>query len=88
MSGRIILNELTINVLKEHQSQCQHIRVFNPGGDLFQHPNGLLIDMQSINLMCLIYDKLQPDNQSRFNSVLQDEYKFARFCDTMWKWVQ
>ena len=49
---------------------------------------GILIDMQSINLLITIYDNLKSKNQAKFNSVLQDEYKFANLLDKMWGWVK
>ena len=91
----IDLKNLTIDFIHDKRDHHECFAVHNPEGDLFQHPigvndipmNSLMIDMQSANVIVLIYDALKPDNKALFNSVLQDEYKFASFLDKMWKFV-
>ena len=89
----ILLKELTIDKLRERKKAKSYMVVSNPGGELFQGKQadgtkGILIDMQSINLLITIYDNLKSKNQAKFNSVLQDEYKFANLLDKMWGWVK
>jgi hypothetical protein len=89
------LKELTIDHIKDSVRQKAAFCIRNEGGELFQHPEGesgipencLLLDIQSTNVLGLIYDALNPKNQARFNSVLQDEYKFANLLDKMWGMV-
>lgn len=84
------LKQLTIETIKDFVRQRSYMVVHNPGGELFQAENengdktGLLVDVQSLSLLSQIYDNLNPTNQSRFNTVLQDEYKFANLLDKMW----
>lgn len=87
------LKQLTIETIKDFVRQHSYMVVHNPGGELFQAENengdktGLLVDVQSLSLLSQIYDNLNPTNQSRFNTVLQDEYKFANLLDKMWSWA-
>jgi len=82
------LKDLTIDRIKSFVSEHSLMILKNPNGELFQNESGLLIDVQSLNLMKTIYDKLSEKNQNTFNSVLQNEYKLARFIDGMWGLVR
>ena len=81
------LKNLTIDVLKEYLEGQSYITLLNPGGDLFQ-AGGLLIDVQSINVLVTIYNALKAPGQAKFNDVLQSEYKLARLLDSMWEMVK
>lgn len=89
------IKNLTIEHFKQSVVNKQCFCIFNPGGELFQHPEScsgipedcLLIDIQSANVVCTIYDAVNPANQAKFNSMVQDEYKLANFLDKMWKMV-
>lgn len=89
------IKQLTIDHIKNSVIQRACFCVFNPGGDLFQHPanengipeNCLLLNIQSSKAINLIYDALNLQNQNKFNAMLQDEYKFANFLDKMWDMV-
>lgn len=88
------LKSLTIDIIKDRVRQHSYVTVHNPGGDLFQakdeegNKTGLLIDVQSLNLLSKIYDALNDVNKAKFNSVLQDEYKFASLLNHMWECVK
>jgi len=88
------LKNLSIDFIREMRDNKEAFQIHNPGGDLFQHEASeisdkdcLLVDMQSANVIMLIHDGLKPENQAKFNSVLQDEMKFASFLDHMWEMV-
>ena len=91
----ILISELTIDDIKESLKNHDAILVHNPFGNLFQHAGSLdgipkdclLVDVQSLNAISMIYDYLKTENQAKFNTILQDEYKFARFLDSMWEMV-
>jgi len=90
----IEFKELSINKLKEQLTQHSAFYLKNTGGELFNAKNskdkvvGVLFDIMSINAICKIYDAINEKNKEKFNSILlKDEYKFARFLDTMWDLV-
>jgi len=78
----IAVKDLTIDFLKSESCMFR----IKPDDELFLE--GILIDMQSRNLMCTIYDNLSDKNKARFNSVLQDKWKLAGMLDKMWSWVK
>jgi len=91
----IPIKRLSIDFLKLAVEKHSCLCVENQGGELFQHPasdevpeNSLLIDAQSAKVLCLCYDGLNDTNKSKFNHILQDEYKFASLLDKMWDWVR
>lgn len=96
MFSQIInIKDLSINYIRAMVKEHSCFYIHNPGGELFQHPesetapeNCLCVDMQSANLICTLYDNLNEKNQSSFNSLLQDEFKLARFLDKMWSFVK
>lgn len=88
------IKQLTIDFLKSAVKQHSCFCIENQGGNLFQHPeteeipeNSLLVDVQSANVLCIVYNALSSKNQARFNSMLQNEYKLASLLDKMWDWV-
>lgn len=90
------IKQLTIDHFKKSVAEKACFCIFNPGGDLFQHPENynegipadcLLIDIQSANVVCTVYDAINPENKAKFNSMVQDEYKLANFLNKMWKMV-
>ena len=89
------IKQLTIDHFKQSVADKQCFCIFNPGGDLFQHPESesgipadcLLIDIQSANVACKIYDAVNPANQAKFNGMVQSEYNLANFLDKMWEMV-
>ena len=88
------IKDLTIEKIKEFVEGHSLMIIHNPGGDLFQAENergekvGLLIDVQSLNVMATVYDHLKEKTKENFNDVLQDEYKLASLLDKMWSWVK
>lgn len=84
----INLKDLTINTLKEFKEKHSLMMLHNPGGELFQAEDGLCLDVQSINVLTVIYDNLSEKNQARFNDIIHSEYKFANILDKMWGWVK
>lgn len=85
MQDTYIIEELSIDVFKNLQ-KCKSLLTLAKGTGIFV--NGLIVDMQSINLICTIYDNLSPINQEKFNDVLHDKYKIANFFDKMWSLVK
>ncbi len=90
----VSIKQLTIDFLKSAVSQHTCFCIGNQGGELFQHPeteeipeNSLLVDVQSANVMCIVYNALSDKNKANFNNVLQNEYKLASLLDKMWEWV-
>jgi hypothetical protein len=50
---------------------------------------GVLVDMQSTNLIVQILEAIKPENKEKFGSVIcQDSYKLANFLDKMWQMVK
>ena len=88
MKQTVEIKDLTIELICEFVEAHSLMYLINPGGELFQGENGLLIDVQSLNLIKTIHDALKPSNQAKFNTLLQSEYKLASFLDDMWSMVQ
>ncbi len=98
----VLFKDLHIDVFKDFLNRKSYMCLLNPGGDLFQFRptpqqlpedefkhHGLLIDMQSVNLICTIYDGLSQKNKDTFNNVIcKKEYKFASYLGKMWGWVK
>ena len=81
--------DLNIELFKKYLNRRSMMILRNPGGELFRHPKGLLIDLQSINLICTIYDAINKDNKAKFDTIIcKDEYKFADYLDKMWAWIK
>lgn len=78
----IPVKDLTIDFLKSSDNAF----IIAPDEELFIE--GVMVDMQSRNLMCTIYDSLSAEHKAKFNSVLQDKWKLARFMGTMWDLVK
>ena len=88
------LKNLSVDFIREMRDNKEAFQIHNPGGDLFQHAASetsdkdcLLVDMQSANVMVLIYDALKPENQQRFNRFIHNEMNLANFIDHMWEMV-
>jgi hypothetical protein len=76
---------------QEFVSQHSMMIIDNEGGDLFPKDpewGGFIIDVQSLNVLSVVYDALSEPNQAKFDSILQSEYKFANMLDKMWGWVK
>jgi len=90
----VTIKHLTIDFLKSAVKQHACFCIENQGGELFQHPeseevpeNSLLVDVQSANVLCVIYNALNDKHKADFNNVLQNEYKLASLIEKMWDWV-
>ena len=88
-SNNVNFKDLSITTFKNALEERQYICLKNPDGELFKAKKGLYIDIQSINLICTIYDALNSENKVKFNEVIcKDEYKLANFFEKMWGMVK
>ena len=86
------LKDLSLKKIQEFVNSHQAMRLINPGGELFQYTEngtnmGILIDIQSLNLILKVYDAINEKNKENFHLFLNDEYKLASMMDKMWGWV-
>ena len=84
----INLKDLTIAKIREFVSEHSFMCLRNPGGELFQCEDGLIVDVQSLSLLSLIYDTINEENKERFRKRLNNEYMLAQLFDKMWSWVK
>lgn len=98
---KVYLKELTIEKITECRNAGSYMVVLNPGGELFQgNPSqffgeneecepGIMIDLQSLNLIVKVHEALKPQSRVKFDEmILQREYNFASLLDKMWGWVK
>jgi len=90
----IDIKYLTVQFIRECLAKHTAFQIYNPGGELFQHEQSqnsdkdcLLVDVQSANVVVKIHDALKPENRSKFNRLLRDEFRLANFFDKMWEMV-
>ena len=87
------IKDLTIEKIREFVKGHSLMIIHNPGGDLFQAEDeegnkvGLLLDVQSLNLITKVFEAVSQKHKDRFNEFLQEEYKLASLLDKMWSWV-
>lgn len=88
------LEFLNIDFIRAMRDERSAFQIHNPGGHVFQHPKTvisdedcLLVDIQSSNVIMLIYDAIKVENQTKFNGMLQNEMWLVNFLDTMWEMV-
>ena len=77
------LSKLNITVLKQHKANFSMLEI-DPEPEVFTH--GLIIDMQSINLLCTIYDNLT--NKEKFDTIFSCPFKTANLLNKMWSFVK
>ena len=80
----IPIEDLTIEKVREHVEGHQHIEI---APNEFM-PRGMIVDVQSLNVILTVYNHICIQNQSKFNSVLQNPLKFMALNEKMWGWVK
>lgn len=78
------VKELTIDILKTHKEAHQYLQL-HKSENVFKE--GQIIDVQSLNVLIMIFDALSPERQKTFNDKLQDEYMLAKLLTKMWDLV-